>query len=296
MPKIYVIIPSVSGLPVIAECLSALDNQKCDFAFEVIVVDRTGDKTAEYIDEHFPRVELIKLSAPCGIPEMRAVGMAQARGEFLAITEDHCIVPENWLAEIVKAHESGYQVVGGAVENGSPARLIDWAVFLCEYSAFMSPIAGGESEFITGNNTSYQRSLIEQADESLKKDYWEYFLQDELKALGIKFLSVPSLVVSHKKEFGFLYFLSQRFHYSRSFAAMRKRKSSAARQIIYLLYTPVLPFHLIWRIARNVQRKRRNRKEFFLSLPLLLIFMSSYALGELAGQLFGSGNSLFKVE
>ncbi len=296
MPKISVIIPSVTGLPVIAECLSALDSQKCDFAFEVIVVDRTEDKTAKYICEHFPRVKLIKLSAPCGIPEMRAVGMAQASGEFLAITEDHCIVPKSWLAEIIKAHESGYQVVGGAVENGSPERLIDWAVFLCEYSAFMPPIAAGETEFITGNNTSYKRSLIEQADESLKNDYWEYFLQGELKALGTKFLSAPTLVVSHKKEFGFFYFLSQRFHYSRSFAAMRKRKSSAAEQIIYLLYTPVLPFHLIWRIARNVKRKRRNRKEFFLSLPLLLIFMGSYALGELAGQLFGSGDSLFEVE
>jgi hypothetical protein len=114
--------------------------------------------------------------------------------------------------------------------------------------------------------------------------------------MDVKFLSVPSLVISHKKEFGFFYFLSQRFHYSRSFAAMRKRKSTVAEQIIFLFYTPVLPFHLIWRIARNVQRKRRNRKEFFLSLPLLLIFMGSYALGELAGQLFGSGNSLFEVE
>jgi len=296
MPRVSVIIPSVTGLPAIAECLSALDNQKCDFAFEVIVVDRTEDKTAEYICERFPRVKLTKLSAPCGIPEMRAVGMAQARGEFLAITEDHCIVPQNWLAEIIKAHESGYQVVGGAVENGSPERLIDWAVFLCEYSAFMPPIAAGETPFITGNNTSYSRLLIEQADESLKKDYWEYFLQDELKSLGTKFLSAPTLVVSHKKEFGFFYFLSQRFYYSRSFAAMRKRRSSVAEQITYLLYTPVLPFHLIWRIARNVKRKKRNRKEFFLSLPLLLIFMGSYALGELAGQLFGSGNSLFEVE
>ncbi len=296
MPKISVIIPSVSGLPIIAECLLALDNQKCDFAFEVIVVDRTGDKTAQYICEHFPRVKLIKLSAPCGIPEMRAVGMAQARGEFLAITEDHCIVPQNWLAEIIKAHESGYQVVGGAVENGSPARLIDWAVFLCEYSAFMPPIADGETEFITGNNTSYQRSLIEQTDESLKKDYWEYFLQGELKALGIKFLSAPSLVISHKKEFGFFYFLSQRFHYSRSFAAMRKSKLSVAKQIIYLLYTPILPFHLTWRIAQNVQQKKRNYKEFFLSLPLLLIFMCSYAVGEFVGQLFGAGNSLIEVE
>ncbi len=296
MSKLSVIIPSVNGLPTIADCLTALGRQQCDFDFEIIVVDRTQDETAEYIREHFPRVKLIKLAEPRGIPEMRAIAMAQASGDFLVITEDHCIAPENWLAEIIKAHESGYPVIGGAVENGSPARLIDWAVFLCEYSGFMPPIAAGETEFITGNNTSYQRSVIEQVDESLKRDYWEYFLQAELKRMDVKFLSVPSLVISHKKEFGFFYFLSQRFHYSRSFAAMRKQKLTVAEQISYLFYTPVLPFHLIWRIARNVKRKKRNRKEFFLSLPLLLIFMGSYALGELAGQLFGSGNSLFKVE
>jgi len=296
MSKLSVIIPSVNGLPTIADCLTALGRQQCGFDFEIIVVDRTQDETAEYIREHFPRVKLIKLAEPRGIPEMRAIAMAQASGDFLVITEDHCIAPENWLAEIIKAHESGYSVIGGAVENGSPARLIDWAVFLCEYSGFMPPIAAGETEFITGNNTSYQRSVIKQVDESLKRDYWEYFLQAELKRMDVKFLSVPSLVISHKKEFGFFYFLTQRFHYSRSFAAMRKRKSTVADQISYLFYTPVLPFHLIWRIARNVKRKKRNRKEFFLSLPLLLIFMGSYALGELAGQLFGSGNSLFEVE
>lgn len=296
MPKLSVIIPSVNGLPAIAGCLTALERQKCDFDFEVIVVDRTRNETAQYIRENFPFVRLIKLSAPRGIPEMRAIAMARASGEFLVITEDHCIAPENWLAEIAEAHESGYAVIGGAVENGFRARLVDWAVFLCEYSSFMPPIAGGETDFITGNNTSYKRSVIERVDEATKRNCWEYFLQAELKQMNIKFLSVPALVVSHQKEFGFFYFLAQRFHYSRSFAAMRKGKSTISQQILYLLYTPVLPFHQTWRIARNVLQKKRNHREFFLSLPLLLIFMSSYALGEFVGQIFGGGDSLLKVE
>jgi GT2 family glycosyltransferase len=160
----------------------------------------------------------------------------------------------------------------------------------------MPPIAKGETDFITGNNTSYKRSLIEKVNESLLKNYWEYFLQRELKQAGVKFYSVPALIINHKKEFGFFYFLLQRFHYSRSFAAMRKRKSSVPKQILHLLYTPVLPFHQTWLIFQNVRQKKRNRREFFLSLPLLLIFMGSYALGEFAGQVFGSGDSLLKVE
>lgn len=297
MPKLSVIIACVNGLPTIGECLAAIVEQKCQFDFEIIVVDRTGDETVDYIRRSFPLVNLITLGEPRGIPEMRAIGMERAAGEFLVITEDHCIAPENWLAEIVKAHdETGGALLGGAVENGSPARLVDWAVFLCEYSSFMPPIVAGETEFVTGNNTSYSRAVIDLADEDTKKNYWEYFLHAELKQKGIKFFAAPSLVVSHKKEFGFFYFLAQRFHYSRSFAAMRKRKSSGARQIIYLLYTPVLPVHLTWRIWRSVREKNRNYREFFLSLPLLLIFMVSYALGEFVGQAFGAGDSLLKVE
>ncbi|MGI9036146.1 MAG: glycosyltransferase [Pyrinomonadaceae bacterium] len=296
MPKFSVIVPSVNGLPTIGECLTALERQKCNFDYEIIVADRTQNGTAEYIRENFPDVKLIKLSAPRGIPEMRFTAMKQARGEFLAFTEDHCLAPENWLAQIAEAHESGYEVIGGAVENASRKRLIDRAVFLCEYSAFMPPIAGGETEIVTGNNTSFKRSALEKLDESLLKNYWEYFLLAELKRDGVKFFSVSSLVVNHKKNFGFLYFLAQRFHYSRSFAWMRKRKSAFPEQILHLLYTPFLPFHQTWKIFQNVRRKNRNQRDFFLSLPLLLVFMTSYALGELIGNLFGAGKSLSKVE
>ena len=295
-PKFSVIIPSVNGLPTLAECLTALERQKCDFDFEIIVVDRTRNGTAEYVRENFPRVKLIEISKPRGIPEMRFTAMKQARGEFLAITEDHCLAPENWLARISQAHDAGYEIVGGAVENMSRKRLLDWAVFLCEYSAFMPPIEGGEVDFVTGNNTSYRRSTIEKLDESLLENYWEYFLQAALKQRGVKFFSDSSIVVGHKKEFSFFYFLAQKFHYSRSFAAMRRQNSTFAKQVLYALYTPLLPFHQTWKIFQNVRRKNRNFKEFFLSLPLLLIFMISYALGELVGNLFGAGKSLLKVE
>jgi len=296
MPKFSVIIASVNGLPTIAECLTALEERHGDFDVEIVVVDAAEDGTAEYIVENFPRVKLIKLKKRLGIPEMRHIGMREANGDYLIVTEDHCIAPEDWFEKFSQAHEAGYKVVGGAIENGSPARLIDWAVFLCEYSGFMPPIHAGETEFVAGNNVSYERTVIERIDESIKKDFWEYFLQAEMRKQSVKFLSVPSIIVSHKKEFGFFYFLSQRFHYSRSFAAMRRRQATAFQQIFYLLYTPVAPFHLTWRIILNVWRKKRYRKEFLLSFPFLAIFMCSYAAGEFVGQLFGSGDSLVKVE
>ncbi|MGH9947871.1 MAG: glycosyltransferase family 2 protein [Pyrinomonadaceae bacterium] len=296
MPKFSVIIASVNGLPSIGECLAALEKSRRDFDVEIIVVDSTDAATAANIEKNFPLVKLIKLPERLGIPEMRAIGMHEASGDFFIVIEDHCMVTENWFEEIKKAHDSGYEVVGGAVENGCTSRLIDWSVFLCEYSGFMPPIPVGEVEFLAGNNVSYGRSQIEQIDDSIKNDFWEYFLQLELRKKNIKFCSFPSIVVFHKKEFGFFYFLSQRFYYSRSFAAMRRKKSTLLQMVFYLAYTPILPFHLMWRIVKNVVEKKRNRKELVLSLPFLAIFMCSYAVGEFTGLLFGSGNSLLKVE
>lgn len=296
MAEFSVIIASVNGLPTIAECLDAIEKRHAAFDVEIIVIDATDDETAKYITENFPRVKLIKLNERRGIPEMRAIGLREATGDYLIVTEDHCIAPENWFEEFSKAHGAGYKVVGGAVENGSPARLIDWAVFLCEYSSFMPPISNGETEFVAGNNVSYERTIIEQVDESIKNDFWEYFLQAEMRKKNVKFLSTTSIVVSHKKEFGFFYFLSQRFHYSRSFAAMRWKISTPLQKLSYLIYTPIAPLHLTWRIFKNVHKKKRNYREFFLSVPFLVLFMCSYAVGEFTGQLFGSGKSLVKVE
>jgi glycosyltransferase involved in cell wall biosynthesis len=296
MPEFSIIIASVNGLPTIAECLQAIEKQGLGSEAEIIVVDATKGETAKFITENFPHVKLIELNERLGIPEMRAIGMREATGDYLIVTEDHCIAHANWFEEFSKAHKAGYKVVGGAVENGSPARLVDWAVFLCEYSSFMPPIFNGEAEFVAGNNVSYERTIIEQIDESVKEDFWEYFLQAEMRKKNIKFLSTPSIVIDHKKEFGFFYFLSQRFHYSRSFAGMRRRLSTPLQQLVYLFYTPISPFHLTWRIVKNVWQKKRNRRELILSLPFLTAFICSYAIGELTGQLFGSGKSLVKVE
>ena len=297
MPKFSIIVASVNGLPFIEECLSSLENQRGGtHEAEIIVVDSTDVETRKYIASKFPKVNLIGVEGRPGIPEMRAIGMRVATGDYLVITEDHCIAPENWLEEISRAHNGGYAVVGGGVENGSCSRLVDWAVFLCEYSSFMPPIEAGEVEFVAGNNVSYSREAISRVDENVRTDFWEYFLQTELKRQGVKFLSVPAVEIIHKKEFGFFYFLAQRFHYSRSFAAMRRKRSTVARQLIYLAYVPLSVLHLTWRIITNVRRKGKYQRELLLSFPFLAMFMCSYAFGELIGQLFGSGNSLAKVE
>jgi GT2 family glycosyltransferase len=296
MTKISVVIVSLLGLPVIDECLRALENQKGRFDTEIIVVSPNLNKASDYIKENFPRVKLIQTAERLGIPQLRALGMSQTTGDIIAVTEDCCIPNENWFAEIIKAHQSEYDVIGGAIENGSTDKIINWTAYLCEYSQMMPPIASGEVGGTAGNNSSYKREILDKVDQSIKSDYWEYFLHQELRNQGVRILSVPTILVLKKKEFGFLYFLTQRFYFSRSFAGMRSKLIPPSRRIISALFSPALPLLMTWRIAQQVFQKKKYVKEFFLSLPLLSIFMVSYAAGEFTGYLFGVGKSLEKVE
>src|SRR5262245_39876466 len=78
-----------------------------------------------------------RLSAPAGdavrhLPganlfECRAAGLAAAAGAIVAFTEDHCVVPDDWCARILRAFEARPDLVmlGGAVANGSNVRIAD---------------------------------------------------------------------------------------------------------------------------------------------------------------------------
>ena len=297
MPRLSVIIASVNGLTCIDDCLSSLEDETREFDCEVVVANRCQDGTAQHIAQTFPWVKVLSFSRQLSVWELRGRALAEATGDVIVVTEDHCIVPKGWVSEILKAHQLGYMVVGGAVENGTTDRIIDWAAFLCEYSSAMLPIPAGEVDSIPGNNAAYKREVFKLADCTTERTLWDWFFHEELKKKGIRFLSVPSIVVHHTKTFGFFHFLTQRFHYSRSFAGVRRSLISPSSRIGYILASPLLPLMMASRVARNVLiDKRRCYRQFVLAIPSLSAFWMSYAIGEFVGYLLGPGKSLNRIE
>ena len=93
-PAISVVIASVNGLPSIAECLDCLVQQEGNIGYEVLVMDRCDEKTRQEIRRRFlqPEIELVEVPGRPSIPKLRAMGIARARGQLIAILEDHCNV------------------------------------------------------------------------------------------------------------------------------------------------------------------------------------------------------------
>ena len=297
-PLVSIVIASVNRMPAIGECLDAIVNQKGDVPYEVLVVDRCGEPTRAEIRKRFPRENITVIAAPenTSIPKLRATGMTRAKGRLVAILEDHCNVVPTWLEEIQRLHAAGHQVMGGPVENAAVDRITDWAVFFCEYATFMSPTPRGVVSSVAGSSAIYDRRALERIGPALYDEVWEGFMHQKLAGMGIQFYSDPALTVFHKKEFGFWYFMSQRYHYSRSFAGTRLGDAPTWKRMAYGGATALLPPLLLWRMTSTIWPKRDHRKRFLAAVPLICAFLASYAWGEAVGAVFGPGDSLARVE
>jgi hypothetical protein len=186
-------------------------------------------------------------------------------------------------------------VVGGPLVNGCTARVVDWAAFFCEYSMFVPP-AEGRSHLIPGNNVVYTRSALEDARDLIDAGAWDMALHARLEELGRGRWMEPAMTLVHQRSFGFREFLVLRFHFARAFAGARVPARQRWRRMALAAGTPLLPAVLLARIARVVVGRGYHGSALARSLPVLMIFLTSGAIGELCGYVLGAGASGRKVE
>ena len=286
------VVASVNGLPYLADCLAALEQHAPEA--EVVVADWTNEPTRELVRQRWPRVKLLSFDAPTTVPELRAAGIFAATAPNIAVIEDHCDVLPSWAPGIVAAHASGHSVVGGPIRNVRTRRSRDWAAFFCEYSTFMEPVDGGVADGLPGMNVSYDRDAIAAIEDLLKEGHWESWLHPRLQARGFELWCDPVIVLEHAKDFGFFEFVSQRYHYSRSYAG-RRNAQLGWKRVLYALGSPLLVPLAYTRMARNVQNRQAYRRAFRRATPLILVYTVVWSFGEAIGYVFGGGRSILKV-
>ncbi len=154
---ISVVIPTRNRPQAVESCLDALAAQTLPpGSFEVIVVD-DGSKPPLSLDcsRWATKFDLKLVSqhntGPAGA---RNRGVAEARGEFLAFTDDDCRPRSDWLSALRSIH-GGHEdrLVGGRVENGLPADCFASASqALCDYLLDYFRAAEGRAPYFTSNN------------------------------------------------------------------------------------------------------------------------------------------------
>lgn len=277
--------------------LEALASQVDAPAMEVLVPYHTAIRGVEELKRRFPGVRFLEFARPKsynpGGPgrehhdELRAAGMAQAQGDIVALIEDHGRPDPRWCARIVEAYRDGYAGVGGAIENGVD-RLVNWAVYFCDFGAYQNPVPPGPTRMISDANASYRRETLEAIQEVWKDSFHQVVVNNAILERGGQLGIFPDIIVyQHREGLRLGEALAERYVWGRSFGASRCRWMSGPARVVRAGMTPLLPLVLVARMAAGVARKGRLRKQFAAALPLIGLLAFAWSLGELAGYVSG---------
>ncbi len=283
-PEISVVVASFSGEAALARCLGSLTGQVGKA--EVIAPTTTPAESIARLKARFPEVRFLAAPPDASVFRLRTLGVAQARGRVVVLTEDHCTASPQWLESLAAASRAGHPIVGGQVENGLDRRIYDWALFFCEYVAFMPSQPEGTANVVSGINVAYHRDVLLGCLDAWSEAFHENEVHDALAAAGIGLYRAQRAVVASHLAMSLLEAMRHLFGGARHYGGYRKSRTDPADRVLLVLASPAIPAVLFWRIVRNVATRRPSRlATMALGLPYIACLLGAWSVGEALGYL-----------
>lgn len=306
-PRLSVVVAIVSdttGSPDTAHlepCLKALDRLPSDVSTEIVVPFYPAVKGIAALKDRYPRVNFVEvtdLKTYTGRSgnrehhdELRARGLAQARGEIVALIEDHGIVTPDWSTRLLAAHAGASAAVGGAIENGID-RPLNWAVYFCDFLRYQNPLPEGETAIVSDANVAYKRIPLESVRPIWQEIFHESSVTAALRSKGQQIVLAPAAVLhQHRMGLTVRSALKERYVWGRSYAATRARLARPAQRAFWAFFSPALPVLMMARMTLMAWKKRRTFGAFLKAMPLTSALAVSWSCGEWVGYVTGRANS-----
>lgn len=157
-PQISVIIPNLNS-PIIDRTLAAVKDQELESArVEVLVV---GLDEPQLVDASGP-VRLVETGTPAPPAVARNIGVREARGELLVLTDADCIPHRHWLRTLVHRYEDpDVTVVGGGVTFPTSGY---WRIAdnISTFHPYLHTAPRGSRDQLPSLNLSFRRHVWEQ--------------------------------------------------------------------------------------------------------------------------------------
>lgn len=274
--------------------LDALSRQTVVDSIELIVVD---------LFENGARLDV----APClthvyaSRPDIkrwgaaRAAGVRLATGEVVGFIEDHCFPEPEWAEMLIDAYRGPWAAVGYAFTNANPQTFISRASLLARYGQFAHPAHPGRAPLVSGNNVSYRRELLlsfgSELDGLLTIDF---NLQELLGKRGLPLLVEARARAAHQNFSSFARDSITGYWYCRLLAARRVETQGWhwARRFVHGIGAPVgSPAIRLARLLMSLRGRRSLWPQAAASIPVILGWYVTDALGESLGYLLGAGRA-----
>jgi hypothetical protein len=286
-PVLSVIVIALTGGRDLARCLEALRSQKNPPPLEVIVPRDDRFREGEFRTLRHPALRIVEVHGSRSFAELRTAGILASRGQIVAITEDQCIPPEGWCANILSLHSQGHAGVGGSVEKQEPDSPLGWAIYFRELGTYMPPVPEGPSATLTDCNVSYKRTALDRVASVWAKEFHEPQVHEALRQSGETLWLSPALLTYQQRTHAFFPALRERYEFGRLFGSLRSAEANKAKRFAWAAGSLVLPAVLLGRVIFSVLRKRRHLSACLLALPYIGLFAGIWSWGELVGYLTG---------
>lgn len=289
IPELSVILIILGGKAHLVRCLQALAGQQGAPLTEVIIPhdERLSPADADSLCRIYPGLCFAALPGRQSFAALRTAGVKAARGRIVAITEDQCIPPQSWCANVVAAHAKSRGAVGGPVDKQKPDRIINWAIYLRELGSYMPPLAEGPSESLTDCNVSYRREALDEIAPVWAAEFHEPVVHAALLQRGKTLWLSPGLLTYQQREIILGPAICERYEFGRLYGGLRVAHLSGLRRLLMASATPLLPVLMVWRVLQGVIRKQRYVGVCLAAMPYLFLFAAVWSWGELVGYVTG---------
>lgn len=295
-PALSVVVGTREGWPYIKPVIDALRADVERLEIELLVADGSG-RPVPSAAETQARVRWLEVGE-MSVFRLLAAGLREARGDILALTEDHAVPRAGWCAAILEAHAGHPEAaaIGGAIENGSHESLVDWASYFITQGGHMAPLGDREVAVTTNEaNVSYKRAALVDMDDNGGLGFMAILHNRALAARGEIQRVDDRMVVDHQQTIGWRETTAIHFHNGRAISGLRRRRGMARGDWLRLGAAPILPALRTARAMAICLAKGRHRRELLTSAPLALWLEYCQGVGHVLGYLAGPGRSPEKL-
>jgi hypothetical protein len=287
-----VVIGTTEGWPYVRPLIEALRGDAQSMGAEVLIADGSDGPPPSPADI-YPEVRWLKFDTPV-VFALYGHGIRAARGDIIALTEDHALPRPGWIPAIVRAHAEHPEAaaIGGSIENGSRQTLLDWASYFITQGIHMAPLGDREVPITTNEaDVSYKRGAVETLDDNGGLGFMAILHNRRLADSGAVQRVDDRIRVDHYQTIGLRRTMSIHYHNGRSISGFRRASGMTPEDWARMVASLVLPFLRTARAIRVLWPKRRHRRELLASAPLMLSLDLAQGVGHLIGYAAGAGDS-----
>ncbi len=189
--RVSFIIVNFNGGKMLEKCLASIKAQSFR-DFEVVVVDNgSSDGSCDIPVFSLPGWQLVRLGRNAGFAEANNIGLAQCRGNYIALVNNDVVLADSWTAEMVRvmdSYDSAGSVACRIVQDQEP-RLLDSAGFSFYSFGRCSSWYGEQADSLSGKKHEpfgavataalYRRSAIDRAG-FFHPEYFAYYEDTDL--------------------------------------------------------------------------------------------------------------------